>query len=475
MNGNLTETAVYSKRWIILSGFCCIGFLSNFACKSFSISNQIFANYFEVNLTAFDWSTLAMYLGATLAAPIFAWLFFKQTAGFRFLSITGAISLLVSYLVIVLSIHFPRLFPLMIASNMLQGVAYTVAVTVGPSFAVVWFPNHEVGLAIACDLFCNNFGILLSSLLPPLFLHQSPSASAHNSTYIDTVKHQEEWKTKTHNTLLIFYTPCVIGLLVLLLLFIAFMSDQPLKPPTHAMLAKRNVQRAAKPDSTFYQFLTAVKSLHKDVNYLLFALAFNIIFSLNIVIFLHITVIVKHFYINTVALSNDIISGVIVSTLAFSYMIFGFVSAKISNKWKNYSGQALIGEVLTLVALLGTVLGFYYQNFKAFCVCLLFYTIGTRIFVIPVLEVITRHTYPIDETFVSVWVGASSCFIHIIIGEIARIISLYMASIGLLICMCTFAFISFVLILMSNPTDKRRKADTENEQIDETIPLLAEK
>jgi len=77
-----------------------------------------------------------------------------------------------------------------------------VTVTVGPSFAVVWFPNDEVGLAIAIDLLSHNVGLILGSILPPAFLKNPPVSYNSTSTASEaTLECQETWKTNAAFTL----------------------------------------------------------------------------------------------------------------------------------------------------------------------------------------------------------------------------------------------------------------------------------
>jgi len=478
-SSSVLEVAVYTKRWAILAAFCSLNIFVNFASQSFAVANQIYSEYYNTNFSLLDWLSLGMYAGLVLAAPVIAWLIFKQTIGFRVLLITATCSLLVTYLVIIVSVVLPYLYPLMIVSNLLQGVAYIVSVTVGPSFAVVWFPNHQVGLVIAIDLLCHNVGVIFGSILPPVFLKHPPAYFGNNSISEITSPQQDSWRNEIRITSLYFYIPCAVVLFALILFFIAFMKDQPLKPPTHAMLVKRITSQSTKPSTDFSQFLTAVKCLHQDVNFVLCIFTLNPIYSLMVVFFLHITAIVDYFQIRNMGInmSNDIFAGLLISALSMSNVIFGFVSAELSRKWKSYVKQAIIGAILTTIALLSVVLSAYYHMFKLFCVSMFFYGVGSRIFVIPLLEIITRHTYPIDEAFVNVWMGVNQGVVIVIIAELARIISVHTGIIGLLIFVCVSAFISFILTLMLNPRDKRREIDSLHEEqdgsvVEESSPLL---
>ena len=481
MQSDSKETAVFSIRWVILASFCMTTVLVNFVSKSFTVADEIYAAYYGVSLSEVDLSALAVFFGAGFCTPIFSWLFFKRTIGLRVFLITGSVCLLVSYIFVLLSIQFVQLYPLMVVVNTLQGVAYLIHSTVGPSFAVVWFPNNEVSLAIAIDLFSHNAGLVLGSILPPVFLKNPPTNLVTNITADDFDALQEKWKTETHKTLLFFYIPCAVVLFILILIFIAIGTDQPLKPPTHAMLAKRKTTDKT-PTNSLSQFFDAVKSLHTDVNLVLCTFALNIIFYFSVPIYLNITVIVESFNIQDleINLSNDVMGGILIVTYSVSNIGFGFLSAKLSSIWKNFVRQAITGSFFAFLAFIGLTLSFYYRMFYSFWVCLVLYSFGARIFLIPMLEVITRHTYPVDEVFVNIWVTAYGTITGLILGEIGQSILLYIAPIGLFIFMCVCVFIAVVLALIMNPTDKRKKIDLEYEmeescEDEESMPLVAKK
>ena len=453
------KTEVYSMRWFILAGFGMVTLLTMFASKSFTTANESYAMYFGVNLAVMDWAALSLYLGAAIVTPVFAWLLFKQSIGIRILSIIGTSCLLTSYVVIVLSVQFPVLYPLMVISDFLQGVAYTVGFTIGPSFAVLWFPDDQVGLAIAVDLLSQNIGVILGVILPPLTLKRLNFVNTSDNelqSFDETM-----WKNDTRKSLLIMYSSAIGVLMLLLVLFIIFVKDLPANPPTLALWVKRNTESLT--EKSFARFIETVKLLFLDVNFILCSLVLGIGFNVIIVFYLNIAVIIEKFELKKIGIyiSDDLMSGILATAYATSNIIFGFVVAKLTHRWKKYATQTLLGMGFTFVVLVALTLSFHFDNFWGFCVCVVMYSIGTRLFVIPLFEIITRHTYPIDETFVSIWVGAIGCFILVIIGEIARAVAGYASTISLLTLMCACVFVAFVLALFSHPTDKRSEVDTQ--------------
>ena len=102
------DIAIYSKQWF-LAAFSTTNLVANFGTKSFAVPNQIYADYFSVSLAVLAWFALAMYLGAILITPFFAWLFFQQKAMFRSLSVIRSLALMESFFVIVFSAPFSHI------------------------------------------------------------------------------------------------------------------------------------------------------------------------------------------------------------------------------------------------------------------------------------------------------------------------------------------------------------------------------
>ena len=71
---------------------------------------------------------------------------------------------------------------MMIVANLLQGVTYSVCFSVGLFFAVLWFPDHQVGLAIAFNFAVFPVGVILSSSVPPALLKSPPFPTKSENT-----------------------------------------------------------------------------------------------------------------------------------------------------------------------------------------------------------------------------------------------------------------------------------------------------
>ena len=467
--GDENEIALYARRWIILFASCLFTIATIFGSKSFTVANEIYAAYFHVSLSVLDWSCLGLYAGATIVTPIFAWLFYRQSVGFRMLSIIGILCVLVSYAGIILAVQYPAMFPLMVVANFLQGVAYTICFTVGTSFAVMWFPDSQVGIAIACNAISFSAGTLAGAIVPPaIFENVDELNYSANST-----QHQVHlWEHKTRNDLFIMYTPVVGLLLGVLIYFGLFVTDLPPKPPSFALLLKRYCQE----EKTFSRFLAATKQLFQDSTFVLCCVTLSIVYNVVIVEIVHITKIVAQLKQRlNLNLSDDVTGGAIVTGFAITCCIAAFLSAAILNNLKCYAGQALTGSTLSFLSAVGMTLALYERSLVVFCVCIFVYGISTRLFVIPLLEIITRHTYPLDEAFVSVWVSGCGCIALVFFAESARVIALHAPPMAVMIFMCFSLLFSFILLLFVRPKNKRGEIafeETNNSSPTEKTKLL---
>ena len=464
------QTEVYTIRWFILIATCLMTAITMFGSKSFSVANKIYAAYFNVSLTVLDWSSLALNAGAILVTPLFSWLFYKKSVGFKMLSVIGVASLLISYVVIVLSVVHPRLFLLMTVSNFLQGVTYTIAFTVGTSFAVMWFPDHQVSLAIASNAVSFSLGTLSGAIVPPALLvdvNNLTTTTNFTSQEIITLQHA------AREDLLLMYAPILGTLVFILLFFVFFVTDLPPTPPTLALLKK--IMDESSSHKSLSKFLKALKQLFLDFNFALCCAAVSIVYNIVTVEIVHITDIVaelnKRMHID---LPNNVTGGAIVTGYAVTCCFSAFASAQVLSKYKRFIGQTRLGSAFSFLSAVGMTLCLYKEFFVGFCLCIFVYGISTRVFVIPLLEIITRHTYPLDETFVSVWVSFFGCVAQVVFVEIARVLSYFANPIALLIFMSICLFISFVFIMLIDPIDKRGEISNKSTNPKEVTKILSE-
>ena len=464
----LNELGLYKKRWFLLIALCLYTVICMFLSKSFGTSDEILAAYFNASLIEIDWAAEGLYGGVTLVTPIFAYLCFKDQIGFRVMSITGTICLLISSIAVILSIIFPVLFSLMLVSTVLQGVAYAVSRSASGFFAVLWFPEEQVDLVVASVLASVSLGLLLGSTLPVIFLKQPPQI---NETTI-LVNASAHWNASTYRTLLCMYSVVTVIVVCLLVFFIVHASDLPPKPPTFAMLLKRNKsQLQTEEQKTFSHFITQCKSLFQDVHFGIIAFVLNVSFitpSLLVLIMSQIVDVVTESV--SLKISPALLSGLIVTTTSVFGITCGFLFACFLKLAKIYTKLSVAGTFLLFICGLVLFLSYHYRNLVVLFIANVILGIGSRCVVVPLLVVITRHTYPVSETFVSIWVTGIGGLMFVLLAIMQRVLSNAFSLGTSIVELIVIFFVSFVLSLLMKPKNKREEDRTT--ESNELTPIL---
>ena len=468
------ETKLYKRRWILLAAICLCSLLTDFMAKSFAASNEILAAYFQVSLAQLDWACVGMDTGTSLVTPVFAYFSFIKVFGFRTMAICGSACLLLSCVCILLTVHFRFLFPMMIVANLLQGVSYSVCFSVGSFFSVLWFPDHQIGLAIAFNAAAMAAGVILSSIVPPALLTNPPfpTKSENASTFQQsTTAISDEWNTATYETLMHIYLTVGITLLLLLMFFYFFASDLPPKAPTLALALKRFSGTKTQSTKTFRNFLRETKDLFQDRTYLLCISISGVTFNMIVVQLVHLSQFINHIDDN---ISASLTSGFIITVVSVSGIAFSFVSAKILQFFQQHTYQVNVGAGLLFGSSVCLFFSYQYKSLIGLYVGNIIWGAASRICNIPLFEVVTRHTYPKDETLVTLWMGGYGTTIVVTLIGTSRVLTSHTTPASALIFMCVFLFVAFLASFFLKPNNERGGVDREsaNENKGENTPLV---
>ena len=470
MTENSDEIALYKKRWFLLAAFCMFSLLTQFLSKSFGTSDEILKVYFNVSLADLDWAVEGLYGGTAMITPLFAYLCFKDKMGLRVMSIVGAVCLLVSCLVIILSVIVPVLFPLMIVSTLLQGVAYSVCLSVGPFFAVLWFPEEQVSHVVTWMIGCIVAGVSLGSILPAFLLKEPP----RNGTAHFVLNETTNWIQTTYCTLLYMYIFVAVVMCLLLACFIAYVTDLPPKPPTVAMLLKRNVS-SIQTEQTFRDFLNVCKSLFKDVHFMIMNFVLGICYNSSILLILVLSQIVDAMLKNDpLVISRALLSGLVISTFGITAIASGLIVAKCLQSFKIHLALCKVGTFLQLIYSIIIFLSYYYKNVVGVFVAGAVLGVGNRCGSISLFVLVTQHTYPISESMVSIWVTGFGTLLIVLLAVIQRALFNAFSTEGVIIAQCVILCTFFVLSLFMKPINKRGQVgECSPVEANEHTPILS--
>ena len=477
---NSSEVSVYTRRWLLLAATCLWSTIGVYFSYCFSTTDQLFGVYFKTGLDQVDWLVLAAYAGTTIVTPVFAYLCHAGLMGFRRMSIVALMCLLVACVATILVVHYPVFYLVLIPVNFLHGVAYCVSVCVMPFFPVVWFPDNEVSIAIAFVSSSLTLGVLLGSLIPPVII-KSISHEIQFNKSIAAVDELNNWRVSTHDALLWMFSSLAVILFLLLIYIAVFAQDLPPKPPTYAMLLKRSDFKTTKSSVciSLHSFLVDTKLLFKNTMFLLGALILALIYNISGVEILHISQLVGKMtgYSSKYGLSSTVLSSLVIAVFSLSGVIAVFFSAKVLQKYKGYSIQTITGTGLELCGGIIILFSYHYDILSGMFVGNFVLSSAKRFAVVPLMAAVTRHTYPMDEAFVSAWLTGMGAFFLVVSSEIARIISDRTTPGSAVVIICVVLLIAFVMSLFFKPIDQRQRTDAEthpasaSESI-ETTPLL---
>ena len=457
-------TALYAKRWGLLTATCALAFLTEFLSKSFGSVDEILATYFRTTLTELDWMVSAVYAGTTIIGPVFAYLCYAKLIGFRIMSIAGGASLLISSVCIAVAVQYSFLFPMMVVMSLLQGVSYCVTLSGGVYFIVLWFPDNQISYAYAFISASIILGVLLGSLVPPFVLNKA-SSDLITSALSQKSNATASWEISIRDTLLKMYLSIAFILFCLMMYFIICSEDQPPKPPNNAALIRNFNLEDDFEKRNLLNFFKVVKRLSFDKTYLLCVIVGGLVFHVFIIEILHLSQLVGQLNQSRLHfLSNDIVSGVIISVYCISAFISSFIAAKIIEKYKHYFGQIIFADIVGLIGATVIFVSYYYNHIIGFYIGNALMAVSSRICGIALLDVITRHTYPINEALVLTVFAASGTAIYIILAYLARLITNLTTPGSSIIFIMVCLFLALVLSFFMDPKDKRREIDNSSEQ-----------
>jgi len=469
----------YKIRWFLLAASCLYTILNQFLSNSFSTANEILAIYFQVSLAQLDWASVGLYVGTVLVVPMFAYLCYAKVLGYKSMTICGCICLLISCGCILLTIKYIFLFPMMVVATLLQGIAYCVTFSVGSFFAVLWFPDDQVGIAIAVNAVAMLTGTITSSTVPAALLKDPPLVlmRQNSSIFQRNGSIVNEWNTATYKSLMCLYSAVAVILVLLLLFFCCVAEDLLPKAPTFALAQKRITEAKSNEKKSWKGFVACTKELAQNKDYLLCNGLIAVIYDLFIVEQLHLSKLVNHAISDSnFSISASVISGYIILAYALTSVVTAFLSAKILLYFHRYSEQIITGTGLLFVSGICLLLSYYYKYLVGFYLGNVAWGVGVRLAFIPLMDLVTRQTYPIDEIVVTVWMAGTGSAVLVLLTGFARLLTVHTSPDSALIFMSVVVLFVFLLSFFLKPKNRRGETDqrlaNEQQNISESSQLI---
>ena len=464
------ETQLYKKRWWLMISIAIQALLLTASTLYFGVNNDIFAQYFDISFAAIDWFLLIDRPSFCIANAGFAFLVILNKSGFRNVAIVSGSFMIVGSLCQFIAYLFPRLFWFIYIGNFMLGFMSVFVFVVPTSFAVLWFPDNEIGSAMSIRSIFARLGMLIAFLVPshlltPLQCGNDSMDDLHNVSAC-----REHWMNEEKLVLLVYVgVIAVIGILTLIFLII-FAMDQPPKPPT---IAQGRLRQTTPEAFVFRQklleFLTETKKLFTDATFILLVVLTGVGYSVNISQAMFISQVFRPVFqsVYSESKANKIGSYLIVS-FEIGAIIGAFISGMLVNYVKKYVLLLRFYFVFSVIFSIDLVVSYHFQNIPAIFVADSLLGMGCGAALVPVFEICTQHTYPRKPEFVLSFFSIGFKLLVFVWAVIARLILDKSGNLSFLIFQTAYIFVALLLTLVLKPKYRRLEAETAKEYTDKS-------
>ena len=377
----------------------------------------MYTEYFEVDPVKIDLLTVSIMFGVFIASPCLAFAVSAGKLGLRASVISACICLILAYATLVAASFDSNLFYLVMCGQIFNGISLPTLNSIPPTFAALWFADSQVGTAIALSMVGKQIGTILGYIVPATVL--IPPASNMSAVA------KADWMAETSANLRLIYIPFVGVLSLVLLILIKYMRDIPPKPPTQAQAAKRlrTEQRASKLSfkSLFRNYFFKTKELVTNKSFMLAGILFGFIYHSDAILVVMMGDIVRTLgESGQLAIKSNQLSGYMMATNSVGSIAGSFAAGRFMDRFKQYSSQASVGIFFVFAASLCTLLGFYFTHVVSMFIGLFLYGFNIMVAITALFELVTQHTYPAHELFVTLWltfVQEPFALIHPVVGR----------------------------------------------------------
>jgi len=159
---------VYTRRWLILCVVSVTTALKSFNQSSFGTVNNVYAKYFYVLGWQIDWFSVVqsvIYMALSLPMAIV-----MKNVSLRPVVCLGTSAVTLGYALTAASLMNRAGYPLMVIAQAIMGFSSLLLSAIPPEIAAVWFPSHEVAIAVSVQVLAQGFGSGLGCAMPPFLV-----------------------------------------------------------------------------------------------------------------------------------------------------------------------------------------------------------------------------------------------------------------------------------------------------------------
>lgn len=286
---------------------------------------------------------------------------------------------------------------------MIEGVANVVMITLFSSFAQLWFPDNQIGTAIGISSLSISVGNIIGLVVPVRLFTEGPLLSINDDANFTSISTTTEWISETGSTIRLVYAPVVIIYIVTFVLLSIYLTDLPPKPPTLAQAAKR-----AKTSTEVFSLKSYFKPFLKESKNLLCNLSFTIdsilvgllVFSMTCE-FIMLSEILQLMPTYDISNPPSTTASNLLVTYAAGRIVGAVTSGKIMDYCKAFKTQVILSCLISLISSCLILVAYLLTSYWLLYLSHAMYGVGISGATVALYELVTQHTYPMDENFVS--------------------------------------------------------------------------
>ena len=167
------------------------------------------------------------------------------------------------------------------------------------------------------------------------------------------------------------------------------------------------------------------------------------------------------FQIKKLNYNADVMGGYIMTAFGVGSCIGSIAGGKLVDRYKRYGVISITSCLLDLLSTAGFIPAFAFGSLPAFFVCSSLNGVVSQPGLVVIYEIVTQETYPINETFSTVWLTGFPALIAIFYGEIGRLLFTASGGLSVLIFQSENFIAAVVLSCLFSTTNKRLSVKTQ--------------
>ena len=502
-NNEGTNIKLYKRRWIVILAVCIVRSVIVFNNTGFGLVADISVAYYDVTYPQADWIVLSNCVGSFLGSSVLTWLIFQNFLAFRSFLIVASTFLLIDCVLILSSLIKSSLFFLLVIGQVFNGIGKSIIFTIPSAFAVHWFPENQVALALGISIAGSSIGSLLAYALLPNVMHSpelhsisgnvtsfaisnyglvtdTPGTSSsptvlvsHCAKYTLTTANWWCYDQKLYGIIFGFFAVVTLMVIVFSCFYV---TDKPPLPPSvsqlHERIRDKNVPRE---NFSFKEFLISTKDLLFNSVFIGYSIAYLFVFVYFLLEDVMIQQIVASILPSLKKQKTQQLASFVMLAYSFGSFVGNFVSGKILDTFKRYRLQASIGTGITFLSSLITLTGCFFAKVYVMCLGMMLLGFCGRIGGIPLIDGLLQHSYPANGLLVINWLVLTSNLAAVITVYIARQLFLHFGSLTVLILHSAALFVSIIICSIVEP--RLNRLDSEHRDVienssEDVDPLL---